>query len=242
MRLASLVLGTIMLAAPLAAQPASPDSTLRRTARGPVIRTWELAAFVGLTAGAAALDQYVRDESQEDRTPFRNHLSDVGNAFGSKLYVYPALAVGALAGKAFGSKRLFGVSWRALQSSALAGASALVMKSAIGRRRPEVVGNEDDPFEFGPLTFKDNSFPSGHTAIAFALATSLASETRDHWSDALFYGLATLTALSRVNDDKHWLSDTIVGAGFGVVSSRLVQHWHRPIIAGPGVVAVRLSW
>jgi len=241
MRSLSLLLGLTVLAEPLAAQHLVADSTVRHRAPStPVIRVWEAVAIVGLTAGAAAIDQSVRDNAQEHRTEFRDHLSDFGNAFGTPYYVYPALVVGALAGKAFGSKPLFGISWRALQSTALAGASVLVLKSVIGRRRPEV--SPDDAFDFGPFTFKDNSFPSGHTAIAFSLATSLAAETRDHWSDALFYAVATLTAFSRVNDDKHWLSDTALGAGMGIVSARLVRRWNRPFVAGPGVVAMRVSF
>jgi membrane-associated phospholipid phosphatase len=187
-----------------------------------------------------AVDQSVRNDVQDDRTSFRNHLSDVGNAFGNKLVVYPALALGALGGKAIGSKGLTRVSWHALEATALAGGAVEVLKTAVGRRRPTV--SPDDAFTFRGVTFTDNSFPSGHTAIAFALATTLAGETRDHWSDAGFYSLATLTAFARVNDDKHWLSDTVFGAALGIMSARLVQRWHRPLIVGPGVVAVSAAF
>jgi membrane-associated phospholipid phosphatase len=233
--------GTPLGAAPLAAQHLVPDSLFRtRAPARPVLRVWEAGLVVGLTAGAVAIDQSVRNDAQEERTGFRNHLSDFGNAFGNKLYVYPALVAGTLGGLAVHSKGLTRVSWRALEATALAGASVEIVKTAVGRRRPNV--SPEDAFTFRGFTLKDNSFPSGHTAIAFALATSLSRETGDRWSDAGFYTLATLTALSRVNDDRHWLSDTVFGAAFGIVSARLVERWHRPLIVGPGVVGVSATF
>ena len=245
MRIRAVLLSASLLApvasGPLAAQHLVPDSLFRtRAPARPVLRVWEAGLLAGLGAGAMAIDQSVRNNFQEDRTTFRNHLSDVGNAFGNKLYVYPALALGALGGKAFGSKGLTRISWHALEATAIAGASVEIVKTLTGRRRPDI--SPQDAFVFRGFTVQDNSFPSGHTAIAFALATTLSGETRDHWSDAAFYTAATLTAFSRVNDDKHWLSDTVVGAAFGIMSARLVQRWHRPLIVGPGVVAASVAF
>lgn len=165
-----------------------------------------------------------------------------GDLLGNVRYVGPTLLAGTLSGAALGYDGLEGVSWRALESTALGAAVTLVLKSAVGRRRPDVAPNT--PFSFRPLSFKGNSFPSGHTTIAFALATSLASETKDHWSDALFYAGGMLTAFARINDDKHWLSDTIVGAAVGIVSARLVQRWERKSPAGTPLplLAVRFSF
>ncbi|PYP40538.1 MAG: hypothetical protein DMD43_08360, partial [Gemmatimonadetes bacterium] len=74
------------------------------------------------------------------------------------------------------------------------------------------------------------------------LATTFSGETHDRWSAAGFYSVAALTGFSRVNDDKHWLSDTVFGAALGIMSARLVQRWHRPLIIGPGVVAASVSF
>ena len=240
MRFLTLGLGMLLLGQPLVAQHLVPDSLAKRVQARPVIRWWEAGLAVGLTAGAMALDQSVRNSMQDHRSSFKDDLSNFGNAFGEKYYVYPALVVGSLAGRVFRSKTLERVTWHALESTVLAGGATLVLKSAIGRRRPDVT--PDDPFEFGPFTFRDNSFPSGHTAVAFALATSLAGETRDHWSDALFFSLATLTAASRINDDKHWLADTVFGSAVGIVSARVMQRRNRPFILAPGMVAVALKF
>jgi membrane-associated phospholipid phosphatase len=245
MRIRVVLFASVLLAplsaGPLAAQHLVPDSLFRtRAPARPVLRLWEAGLVAGLGAGAMAIDQSTRNNLQEDRTTFRNHLSDFGNAFGNKLYVFPALALGALGGKAIGSKGLTRISWHSLEATVLAGAAVEVVKTAVGRRRPTISPN--DAYTFRGFTLEDNSFPSGHTAIAFALATTLSGETRDHWSDAGFYTLATLTGFSRVNDDKHWLSDTVFGAALGIMSARLVERWHRPLIVGPGVVAVSAAF
>ena len=212
----------------------------QRVAAKPVIRVWEAGALAGLTAGAMVIDQSVRHALVRDTSVLPSVLVRAGDAFGNIAYVYPALAAGTLGGLALGSKTLQGVSWRALQSTVGAGAVALVLKSAIGRRRPNVAPNT--AFSFRPFAFKGNSFPSGHTTVAFALATSLATETRDKWSDALFFGAATLTGYSRINDDKHWLSDIVFGAAVGIVSARVVQRWHRAFVVTPAGVGLSLTF
>ena len=194
--------------------------------------------MVGLTAGAMLTDQRVRNALSRDTAKLPSILVRFGDAEGNPVYVFPILLGGTLAGRALGSKVLEGVSWRAFESTAIASGATLILKSAIGRRRPNVAPHT--PFSFRPFTLHGNSLPSGHTTIAFALATSLSSETKDHWTDALFYGAATLTAYSRVNDDKHWLSDLVFGAALGIVSARLVHRWHRPFVIGPRGLAVSL--
>lgn len=84
------------------------------------------------------------------------------------------------------------------------------LKSSINKERPDKSGN--------------NSFPSGHTATAFMLATMLHKEygtTRSPIYSVLGYSLATGTALSRQLNNKHWFSDVLTGAGIGIVSTEL---------------------
>ena len=69
-----------------------------------------------------------------------------------------------------------------------------------------------------------NSFPSGHTATAFATATILHKEyglTRSPWYSLAGYALATATGCMRVLNNRHWISDTFAGAGLGVLSTEL---------------------
>lgn len=232
MRFPGVVLGLLCLAQPPAAQGQAP--------RPPVLRGWEAAAVFGLTAGAMLLDQSVRHVLRRDAKRLPGALVRAGDLFGNLRYVGPAIIGGVLAGVAVSDTGTEQVSTRALETTGFSALSALALKSAIGRRRPDVAPNT--AFSFRPFAFHGNSLPSGHTAVAFAVATSLASETRDHWSDALFYAAGTLTAFARINDDKHWLSDTILGAGVGILSARLVQHWSRPSATATPMIALHLSF
>ena len=73
------------------------------------------------------------------------------------------------------------------------------------------------------------SFPSGHTAQAFAAATIFAEEYgyRYKWVPYLSYSLASTVGILRMAKNKHYLSDVLVGAGLGILSTK-VSYWsHR---------------
>ncbi|MBC7467160.1 MAG: phosphatase PAP2 family protein [Bdellovibrio sp.] len=80
------------------------------------------------------------------------------------------------------------------------------MKYGFGRSRP---GNSDS----------HQSFPSGHTSISFATATSLTYAYG--WKAAVIaYPVASFVALSRLADDAHWTSDLVGGAFVGFLLAR----------------------
>ena len=74
-----------------------------------------------------------------------------------------------------------------------------------------------------------NSMPSGHTAQAFVSATILDMEYRDTspWISVAGYAAATTTGLYRMINDQHWISDVLVGAGIGILSTKAVYFTHR---------------
>ncbi len=67
---------------------------------------------------------------------------------------------------------------------------------------------------------KYNSFPSGHTAVAFAAATMLHKEYGhiSPWISIGGYAVATATGISRMLNNRHWMSDVLAGAGIGIMS------------------------
>ncbi|MGF7230525.1 phosphatase PAP2 family protein [Arachidicoccus sp.] len=71
-----------------------------------------------------------------------------------------------------------------------------------------------------------NSFPSGHTAQAFAAATLLSEEYKDRfkWMPYAAYGLASGVGVLRMANNKHYICDILVGAGIGVLSMK-VAYW-----------------
>jgi hypothetical protein len=89
-----------------------------------------------------------------------------------------------------------------------------------------------------------NSFPSGHAADTFAFATAF--ERHIGWKGAVpAYIFSSYVAISRLPDNRHWLSDTIFGAGVGIIAGRTAtRHGAKyPVSAAyiPGGVEVMFS-
>ncbi|WP_298221528.1 phosphatase PAP2 family protein [Flavobacterium sp.] len=75
----------------------------------------------------------------------------------------------------------------------------------------------------------NNSFPSGHTATAFSGAEFLWQEYKDVsvWYGISGYLVATGTGFFRIYNGRHWLSDVAMGAGIGILSTK-VAYWVLP--------------
>ncbi|WP_294236420.1 phosphatase PAP2 family protein [Chryseobacterium sp. sg2396] len=88
----------------------------------------------------------------------------------------------------------------------------------------------------GKKSFKDirpdnsarNSYPSGHSALSFTLATIQFLEYKDSdlWYASSGYVFATATALLRVANNRHWNGDVLTGAGIGIAVALIVDHWN----------------
>jgi hypothetical protein len=80
-----------------------------------------------------------------------------------------------------------------------------------------------------PDSGQPTSFPSGHTAQAFAAATFMAKEYghKSIWYSIGAYSVATGIGAMRVMNNRHWVSDVLVGAGIGILSTNLVYLTHQ---------------
>lgn len=110
-----------------------------------------------------------------------------------------------------------------------------VLKGLAGRQRPfyaDGIDHWSGPVAFFKRFDKDAggrylSFPSGHTATAFALATVVARQYRHpSWVPIVAYGVAAGVGISRMPLDLHWASDILVGAVLGHLVARLVVNNH----------------
>lgn len=99
-----------------------------------------------------------------------------------------------------------------LMSNVITNATVFSLKSLTKKERPDGSSN--------------SSFPSGHTAEAFASAEFLRQEYKDisPWYGFAGYAIATATGALRIYNNKHWLSDVVAGAGIGIASSKL-SYW-----------------
>lgn len=102
-------------------------------------------------------------------------------------------------------------------SYALTGGSTIAIKNITKRERPD--GSTAD------------SFPSGHTAFAFAGAEFMWQEYKDVsvWYGISGYVVAAGTGVFRMYNNRHWLTDVAMGAGIGILSTK-VAYWLLPVI------------
>lgn len=160
----------------------------------------------------------IRGETTDD-------IADVGDTVGEFYSLLPAAGATFVAGAATGDKNLQAASLEAIQTLAITAGFVKALKYGTGRHRPNA--SPDTAFEFdGPSLDGDNkSFVSGHAAYSFSVASVFASAYGDNaFVPPIAYGLASISALSRVNDDKHWLTDVLVGGAMGVIIGKLVHH------------------
>jgi membrane-associated phospholipid phosphatase len=164
-------------------------------------------------------------------------------------------AAGAFLGFGLAAGDAKAVETAALAASAMAQSGILVtfLKGVAGRQRPFWDQGRDG--WSGPVGFftrfgagqagRYDSFPGGHSITAFSLATVVAMQYRESRGVSLLaYTLATGVALSRLTENKHWLSDCLVGGVLGHFIGRMVVLNHRrryAIVPAAGVVNGTLS-
>ena len=75
------------------------------------------------------------------------------------------------------------------------------------------------------------SFPSGSTAISFMGAEFLYQEYKDVsiWYGISGYLVATGTGFLRLQNNKHWFTDVVTGAGIGILSTK-IAYWIHPLV------------
>lgn len=112
-------------------------------------------------------------------------------------------------------------------------------KGVSGRSLPNVASPDADGFSLGRGFHRRNgefvSFPSGHTAAAFAMASVITAETSERYPRAaryvgpIAYGGGIVVGLARMYQNVHWASDLPVAALIGTWSGISVvkrQHGH----------------
>jgi len=128
------------------------------------------------------------------------------------------------------------------------GIAVLSLQRITARERPYVVACASDsspPECSGGGRF--TSFPSGHTAVAFAVV-GLECFHRDElgpgWAPAcpLAITAATLTGVLRIASDRHWATDVLAGAALGLGIGYTVPALHlalgtreAPLVIAPAV-------
>jgi membrane-associated phospholipid phosphatase len=196
------------------------------------------AGFVGLTLVMFPADRSIAQRLENENSK-ANRFFD-RSATGLELISTPGAYIVGPALYAFGRYThhpdIEDLGWHGTESVVLATGITGVLKGLLGRSRPYVTADTNPrDFKFGKgFSGEDrSSFPSGHTTVAFAAASSVTSEAQRLWPGhtwivaPVMYGGATLVGLSRMYHNKHWASDVILGAGIGTFSGiKVVRYSH----------------
>lgn len=116
----------------------------------------------------------------------------------------------------------------ALAMTAMADTQLLTafLKYASARSRPQTNGVDAGEFWPGGSHFSSDSFPSGHTANAFAAAHVIAKEYPNWKVKLAVYGLAAATGFERVQGREHFPTDVLVGGAVGYLIGGYVFDHH----------------
>ena len=119
--------------------------------------------------------------------------------------------------------------WLVFLSYGISSILAQFLKRAIfsDSPRPKSYFGADHPIQFvdGIEIFSYNSFPSGHSTSAFALACILSLIFPSRWVTVGLSFLAISAGISRIYLAQHFVEDTCVGALLGTLTATLVYYW-----------------
>ncbi len=204
--------------APLgAAEPQPPKPSALRRLGGDFARTFtseESLWILGAGGAAALLARPLDDHIQQSRFNSELHQSSTldrlfepGDLVGDAWLQFGAPIALLASGKLAGNSHLTGLGGDLLRAQVVSGSITTAVKLAVRRERPDATSRL--------------SFPSGHTSGAFATATVI--QRRYGWRAGVpAHVVAAWVAASRLNENKHYLSDVTFGAAVGIAAGRAV--------------------
>jgi len=220
-------------------QPAGPPPTPRHTGVKAMIKdlvsdvahlpSTENLFWAGI-GGGLALAVHPADENVNQslvNSDFAKNFFVLGKYLGELYTLLPAAVTVYTVGRAKDQPKMSHVGMDLIQSLLVSEGLVQTLKYATQRERPDGSDN--------------HSFPSGHAADTFAFATAL--ERHLGWKGAVpAYIFSSYVAISRLPDNRHWLSDTVFGASVGIIAGRTVTRHGRDfpvmVVAVPGGGAI----
>lgn len=176
--------------------------------------------IAGATILLMAFDSAIQDFTQDRKTSDTQTLSRLVKPFGEGTTTLPLLGGLYIYGLLEQDEKARKTAILATQSFFVAGFFSELIKTTFQRHRPS---SGSPPLTFdGPGWPRENqSFASGHACVAFAVATIVGEKySHNPLVRSTAYTLAGLTALSRVHDNDHWVSDAFFGSALGFFTAR----------------------
>lgn len=121
-------------------------------------------------------------------------------------------------------------------------AMVVPLKVIVGRPRPyEIIKAEQNPDRKLELD-NHTSFPSGDTAVAFAVLAAIVSQAAWPWACA-FLPISVVVALLRVTGMAHYPSDVLAGAAIGILAGWIAVQINRKWLPlKPPRIELKLGW
>ncbi|HKJ87483.1 MAG TPA: phosphatase PAP2 family protein, partial [Gammaproteobacteria bacterium] len=192
------------------------------------------ALYLTLALGAAGagantnFDSEVQDRWREDvKSSATDAISDVAVLAGEAGLTIPLLAGARLLGP---EGKVTDWAGRSLRAVFVGGPLVLALQQTLGGKRP----SEGEPdWEL----FGGNNAASGHAFMGGAPILTAAMMAENPYARAALYGASALPGLSRINDDKHYASQVVLGWAVAYLSASTVMKGKEEGMAGGLAVA-----
>ncbi len=225
------VVGCLCVATRATAQ--EPDSlAAAHVSQSSLFRSSDLI-YAGLFFGSLAPIEPLQEFDEElspERPPtgFPGAFHSAGSLAGNGFVVYGLSGLTFLTGTLIGDNQIARIGLRSAEALVLSDVIAFPFKVGVGRRRPTGFDADSDEFEPFSFTTEYYSFPSGHTAHMFAIASTLSRELKHQapWVPFVAYPVAAMVGASRVIGKKHWVTDVLGGAAAGLFAGHFVGRLH----------------
>ena len=181
---------------------------------------WIVPVVIG-TGAAIATDNNLSDQLPNPDDPARvigNNVSHLG-----ALYTLAGISGGTyLIGRLAGKQRLRDTGWIGLEALAHTQIVVQGIKLVTQRERPPEIAGRRGFWKGG------SSFPSGHAASSWALATVVARQYGHRKVVPItVYSLAAIVSAARLSARRHYASDILVGGVVGHLIGRYIHESHR---------------
>ena len=180
-----------------------------------------LSAVLGTGVLLYVFDEDIYSWLPKKKNPSSEDFSNIISNFGNGLFLGGMIASLYSIGELSNKPSLRKTALLSMESWLTSGAIVLSLKFLLGRARPctREVSTEFQPFSSGSSHY---SLPSGHATSAFAVASVIAGQSDSKFVDILVYSLASMVAVSRVHDRKHWPSDVFIGSALGYAVGKAI--------------------
>lgn len=196
---------------PASVEDAPAISDFPKDLLGNFVGLWSKDNLVPLLVGAGAVTAAMPADDRVKQTFYDPAATDgfavAGKEIGKSQLLGPVIGVSFLASRLTDNAKVQSLTYDAAQGFLVSNTVMAGLKKITGRSRPDGAD--------------DYSFPSGHTANSFMLATVVSRHYG--WRKALpAYAAASYVGASRIRSQKHHLTDVLAGAALGYIVGRTV--------------------